>query len=118
MTSRTIYLIVAVGSRHDYFGHDEWEPDAPGLKAIEDAAEIRRRFLLAFERAEKIEDEAERQGYLTSSSLAGADRRELSGSIPTIARKALYPDFIHRHAEDPRDPARRWPRVLPTFPDL
>ena len=47
------YLIVAAGSRHAYFGHDEWEPYAPGLKAIEDASEIRRRFLLAFEIAEK-----------------------------------------------------------------
>ena len=51
------YLIVATGSRHAYFGHDEWEPYAPGLKAIEDATEIRRRFLLAFEIAEKIDDE-------------------------------------------------------------
>ena len=55
------YLIVATGSRHAYFGHDEWEPYAPGLKAIEDATEIRRRFLLAFELAEKSDDEHEQQ---------------------------------------------------------
>ena len=55
------YLIVAPGSRHSYFGHDEWEPYAPGLKAIEDASEIRRRFLLAYEIAEKVEDPKERE---------------------------------------------------------
>jgi len=55
------YLIVATGSRHAYFGHNEWEPYAPGLKTIEDATEIRRRFLLAFELAEKSENEQDQQ---------------------------------------------------------
>ena len=59
------YLIVATGSHHAYFGHEEWEPLAPGLKAIEDGSEVRRRFLLAFERAEKTTDPVERDEYLT-----------------------------------------------------
>src|SRR5438874_13827064 len=59
------YLIVAAGARHAYFGHDEWEPYAPGLKAIEDASEIRRRFLLAYELAEKSDDAREQQELMT-----------------------------------------------------
>src|SRR5205085_11525073 len=65
------YLIVATGSRHAYFGHNEWEPYAPGLKAIEDASEIRRRFLLAFENAEKTDDEQEREELLTFVIVGG-----------------------------------------------
>src|SRR4030095_9292666 len=59
------YLILAAGARHSYFGHDGWESDAPGLKTIEDALEIRRRFLLALERAELTEDPEERAEYMT-----------------------------------------------------
>src|SRR5581483_7134500 len=58
-------LILAAGVRHGYFGHDEWEPLAPGLKSLEDALEIRRRILLAFERAERAADPAERRRLLT-----------------------------------------------------
>lgn len=88
------YLIVAAGARHSYFGHDDWEPYAPGLKAIEDASEIRRRFLLAFERAEKSDDPRERDEYLTFVVVGGGPTGvELSGALPFIARKALAPDF-------------------------
>src|SRR4051812_13848503 len=59
------YLIVATGSRHSYFGHNEWEADAPGLKSIDDALEIRRRFLLSFEYAEQAKSEDERRACLT-----------------------------------------------------
>ena len=59
------YLILATGARHSYFGHDEWEKLAPGLKSLEDAVELRRRILLAFEYAEKIEDEAARKAAMT-----------------------------------------------------
>ena len=65
------YLIVAGGSRHAYFGHPEWETHAPGLKSIEDALEIRRRLLLAFERAEKTIDPRERDAYLTFVIVGG-----------------------------------------------
>ncbi|HEY3258461.1 MAG TPA: FAD-dependent oxidoreductase, partial [Gemmatimonadaceae bacterium] len=90
------YLIVATGSRHAYFGHEDWEPLAPGLKAIEDGTEIRRRFLLAFERAEKSTDQTERNDYLTFVIVGGGPTGvELSGALPLIARKALRPDFRH-----------------------
>ena len=117
------YLIVATGSRHAYFGHNEWEPYAPGLKTIEDATEIRRRFLLAFELAEKSENEREQQEYLTFVVVGGGPTGvELSGALPFIAKKALAPDFrridtrrtrvvlIEARAADPADISRR-PRV-------
>ncbi|HEX6574379.1 MAG TPA: NAD(P)/FAD-dependent oxidoreductase [Gemmatimonadaceae bacterium] len=113
------YLIVAPGSRHAYFGHDEWEPLAPGLKAIEDAAEIRRRFLLAFERAEKSDDTAERDSYMTFVVVGGGPTGvELSGAFPTIARKALYPDFRNIDTRNTRVILLEGgPRVLPSFPE-
>ncbi|MBK9214134.1 MAG: NAD(P)/FAD-dependent oxidoreductase [Chloracidobacterium sp.] len=88
------YLIVAAGARHAYFGHDEWETSAPGLKTIEDAVEIRRRVLLAFELAE-------REAYLTGKQKqlnfvvvgGGPTGVELAGAIADIARKALANDF-------------------------
>ena len=113
------YLIVATGSRHAYFGHDEWEPYAPGLKAVEDAAEIRRRFLLAFERAEKSSDEAEREAYMTFVVVGGGPTGvELSGAFPTIARKALYPDFRNIDTRKTRVILLEGgSRVLPSFPE-
>src|SRR5918993_5549087 len=59
------YLVVATGTTHSYFGNDQWEPHAPGLKTIEDALEIRRRVLVAFERAERPDNQAEREANLT-----------------------------------------------------
>ena len=89
------YLIVAAGARHSYFGHDEWEKDAPGLKTLEDAVEIRRRVLLAFE-------VAEREAYLTGVKNhlnfvvigGGATGVEVAGAIAGIAREALAKDFV------------------------
>jgi NADH dehydrogenase len=88
------YLIVAAGARHSYFGHDEWETHAPGLKTLEDALEIRRRVLLAFEHAE-------RDAYLTGVAKhlnfivigGGATGVEIAGAIAGIAREALAKDF-------------------------
>jgi NADH dehydrogenase len=113
------YLIVGAGSRHAYFGHEEWEPIAPGLKAIEDGTEMRRRFLLAFERAEKALDETEQNEYLTFVIVGGGPTGvELSGALPMIARKALYPDF--RHIDTRRTRVillEGGPRILPSFPE-
>lgn len=113
------YLIVAPGARHAYFGHDEWEPYAPGLKAIEDASEIRRRFLLAFENAEKSDDPRERDEYLTFVVVGGGPTGvELSGALPFIARKALAPDF--RTIDTRRTRVilvEAGPRILPSFPE-
>ncbi|MGZ3332528.1 MAG: NAD(P)/FAD-dependent oxidoreductase [Gemmatimonadaceae bacterium] len=112
------YLIVAPGARHHYFGRDDWEPYAPGLKAIEDASEIRRRFLLAYEKAEKTEDERERDEYLTFIIVGGGPTGvELSGAIPFIAKKALHSEF--RRVDTRRTRVilvEAGPRILPSFP--
>lgn len=87
-------LIVAAGARHSYFGHDEWEAAAPGLKSIEDALEIRRRILLAFEAAEVERDPARRQEWLTFVVVgAGPTGVELAGQIAEIARDTLPSNF-------------------------
>jgi NADH dehydrogenase len=88
------FLVVAAGARHSYFGHPEWEPDAPGLKSIDDAIELRQRILIAFEQAEKANGAAERRSWLTFVIVgAGPTGAELAGMIPTIATRALRPDF-------------------------
>ena len=88
------YLILAAGSRHAYFGHDEWEPLAPGLKTIEDAYVIRNRFLSAFERAECCTDPAEQMAQLTMVIVGGGPTGvELAGIMISIARHALERDF-------------------------
>jgi NADH dehydrogenase len=88
------YLIVASGATHSYFGNDAWEEDAPGLKTIEDALEIRRRILLAFEEAERSTDPAERARLLTFVVVgAGPTGVELAGAIAEIATTTLTRDF-------------------------
>jgi NADH dehydrogenase len=113
------YLIVAPGTRHHYFGHDEWEPYAPGLKAIEDASEIRRRFLLAYEIAEKIEEPQARDEYITFVIIGGGPTGvELAGAIPFIAKKALRSEF--RRVDTRRTRVvlvEAGPRILPSFPE-
>ena len=90
------YLILATGSRHSYFGHDEWEKLAPGLKSLEDAVEIRRRLLLAFEYAEKITDEAAKAAAMTFVIIGGGPTGvEMAGAIAEIARHTLAKDFRH-----------------------
>lgn len=90
------YLILATGARHSYFGHDEWEKLAPGLKSLEDGVEIRRRLLLAFEYAEKITDEAARAAAMTFVVIGGGPTGvELAGAIAEIARYTLASDFRH-----------------------
>ena len=113
------YLIVASGARHSYFSHPEWEQYAPGLKSIEDAIDIRRRFLRAFEQAERCTDPAERQAWLTFVIVGGGPTGvELAGMLPTITDRALRPDF---RAFDPALArvilVEAGPRVLPTFPE-
>jgi NADH dehydrogenase len=90
------YLILATGSRHSYFGHDEWERLAPGLKSLEDAVEIRRRILMAFEYAEKITDEGAKRAALTFVIVGGGPTGvEMAGAIAEIARYTLEKDFRH-----------------------
>lgn len=88
------YLIVAAGARHSYFGHDEWETAAPGLKTLEDAVEIRRRVLLAFEFAERDAYLSGKQRQLNFVVVGGGPTGvELAGAIADIARQALAKDF-------------------------
>jgi NADH dehydrogenase len=87
-------LVIATGARHAYFGHDEWEPFAPGLKTLEDATNIRARLLLAFERAEREEDPARREALLTFVVIGGGPTGvELAGTIAELARETLSGDF-------------------------
>ena len=113
------YLVVAAGATHSYFGHPEWEPFAPGLKTIEDALEIRRRILLAYELAERRTAAGEPPQPIQFVVIgAGATGVELAGALAEIARHALKHDFRSI------DPARTrvlllegGPRVLPTYPE-
>ncbi|MBZ9671985.1 NAD(P)/FAD-dependent oxidoreductase [Mesorhizobium sp. ES1-3] len=87
-------LVLATGARHAYFGHDEWEPFAPGLKTLEDATTIRRRILLAFEQAEREPDPARRQALLTIAIVGGGPTGvELAGTIAELAHDTLRGEF-------------------------
>jgi len=87
-------LIIATGARHSYFGKDAWEPSAPGLKRVIDATEIRKRILIAFERAETACDEAERRRQLTFFIIGGGPTGvEMAGAIAELANKALTKEF-------------------------
>ncbi len=113
------YLVLAAGARHAYFGHEEWEANAPGLKSLADAVELRRRFLLAFERAEWAVTEEDRTAWLTFVVVGGGPTGvELAGLIPDIARNALRPDF--RNIDTARTRVillEGGPRLLPSFPE-
>jgi NADH dehydrogenase len=90
------YLIVATGARHSYFGHDEWERIAPGLKSIEDAFTIRQRVLLAFEQAEREPDPVRRHALLTFVVVGGGPTGvETAGALAELRRYALRRDFRH-----------------------
>lgn len=95
------YLIVAVGARHSYFGHPEWEVFAPGLKTLEDAVKIRERILVSFEKAERTTDLLKRQSYLTFVIIgAGPTGVEMAGAISEIARQTLIKDFRRFNPQD------------------
>ena len=112
-------LILAAGATHSYFGHDDWEALAPGLKTLEDALEIRRRVLLAFEAAERAEDGAERRALLTLVVIGGGPTGvELAGALAEIARHTIARDF---RAIDPTQARvvllEGGARILSTFPE-
>ena len=114
------YLLLATGATYSYFGHDDWAPFAPGLKHIDDATEIRRRFLLAFEQAELMEDAAARARLLTFVIVGGgATGVEMAGAIAEVARRTLRHDF---RRIDPRNSRivliEAGPRLLPSFPEI
>jgi NADH dehydrogenase len=114
-------LILATGARHAYFGHDEWEPDAPGLKTLEDATTIRRRILLAFEHAERETDPALRDALLTFVIVGGGPTGvELAGAIAELAHLNLPQDFRNIDTRRARVVLiEAGPRILPSFtPEL
>jgi NADH dehydrogenase len=111
-------LLIATGSRHHYFGHDEWERQARGLKTVEDATAIRGRVLLAFERAERAQDPAERAAWLTFVIVGGGPTGvELAGAVGELAHMTFRRNF---RAIDPRVArillVESLDRVLPTYP--
>ena len=113
------YLVIATGAAHSYFGKDEWSRYAPGLKRVEDALEIRRKILLAFERAEATDDADERASLLTFLIVGGGPTGvELAGAIAELAQHGMDKEFRNF------DPAQARillvqsaPRILPTFPE-
>lgn len=113
------HLIIATGARHDYFGNDHWEDNAPGLKKIDDATRIRRRILSAFEEAENERDERRRRHLLTFAVVGGGPTGvELAGAIAELARHGLARDFRY---VDPRDArvllVEAGSRILSALPD-
>ena len=111
-------LVVASGARHSYFGHDEWAPFAPGLKSIDDATEIRRRILIAFEAAEREADPERRRSWMEFVIVGGGPTGvELAGALGEIANDTLRNDF---RSIDPRDAniilVEAMDRVLPGYP--
>src|ERR1700723_2788249 len=112
-------LIIAAGSQTSYFGHNEWQEWAPGMKSVEEATAIRHKILYAFEVAERLSDPVQRRAWLTFVIVgAGPTGVELSGAIAEIARQTLKNDFRSIHPEEAQiillDGA---PRVLMPFPD-
>mgnify|MGYP001765429324 CR=1 FL=1 len=113
------YLLLASGARHAYFGHDAWESHAPGLKTLDDALEMRRRILYAFERAEATDDPEERAAWLHVAVIGGGPTGvELAGTLAEIARHTLKREF---RRIDPSSARIRLieagPRVLSSFPE-
>jgi NADH:ubiquinone reductase (H+-translocating) len=110
-------LVLATGARHAYFGHDAWEPFAPGLKTLEDATTIRGHILLAFEEAEREEDEQKRAALMTFAIVGGGPTGvELAGTIAELARATLPTDFRRIDTREARIVLiEASPRVLPAF---
>jgi NADH dehydrogenase len=113
------FLIIATGSAHAYFGHPEWASRAPGLKTLDDALEMRRRVLLAFEAAERTTEAAEQRRLLTFVIVGGGPTGvELAGALAEIARQTLRDDFRHIRPESARILLlEAGPYLLPAFPD-
>ena len=112
-------LIVTAGSHHSYFGHDSWETNAPGLKSLEDALEMRRRFLLAFEHAEIAPESAARESLMTFVIVGGGPTGvELAGMMAEIVRRAMPKDFRNIDTRKSRVLlVEAGPRLLPAMPE-
>src|SRR5881397_1921924 len=113
------FLILATGARHSYFGHNEWEKLAPGLKSLEDAIELRRRLLIAFEYAEKITNEAARRAAMNFVIIGGGPTGvEMAGAIAEISRYTLAKDFRRIDPSEARVILIEGePRLLAAYPE-
>ncbi|HZT77733.1 MAG TPA: NAD(P)/FAD-dependent oxidoreductase [Vicinamibacterales bacterium] len=113
------FLIVASGAAHSYFGHDDWEAHAPGLKTLDDALAMRRKVLMAFEAAEREEDPAVQRRLLTFVIVGGGPTGvELAGALAEIARQTLRDDFRHIRPESARILlVEGSPWILATYPE-
>ena len=112
-------LVLATGSTYNYFGYQDWQQHAPGLKSIHEARDIRHRLLLAFEKAERSTDEAEKRGLLTSVVIGGGPTGvEMAGAISELGRFMIAQDFRRLHADQLKVLLiEAGPRILSTFPD-
>lgn len=112
-------LVIATGSDYNYFGHEEWRKFAPGLKSIHEARQIRHRLLLAFERAERAESEAEKQALLTSIVIGGGPTGvEMAGAISELGRFMISRDFRNLRPDNLRVMlVEAGPRILAAFPE-
>jgi len=113
------YLIVATGARHSYFGHDEWEQFAPGIKTLADAIRIREEVLIAFEKAERCDDREEAQKHMRFLIIGGGPTGvELAGAIAEIARKTMFKNFRKIHPEQAEVILIEGaPHILNAYPD-
>lgn len=112
-------LVIATGATHSYFGHDEWSGNAPGLKTVEDATELRRRLLLAFEQAEQVSGQEKRRRLLTFVVVGGGPTGvELAGAIAELAHHTLRREFRRANPDSARILLiEAGPRILPSFPE-
>src|SRR3954470_15877733 len=114
------FLVLATGATHAYFGHDEWQVAAPGLKTLEDALEIRRRVLLAYEHAERESDPAKRAALLTFVVIGGGPTgAEMAGALAEISRQSLARNFRHFDPSSARIVLiEAGPSILTSFPEM
>ncbi len=111
------WLIVAAGATDNYFGHDSWRPPAPGLKTLEDAVELRRRMLFAFEAAERATDRVEQQAWLTFVVVGGGPTGvEMAGALAEVAHTTLARDFRHIDPHRTRIIVVEAGKLLSTYP--
>lgn len=113
------YLVLAVGARHSYFGHDEWEKSAPGLKTVKDALHIREQILISFEKAERLDSITEASKYLNFVIIGGGPTGvEMAGAIAEIAHKTMFKNFRHIKPEKSKIYLiEAAPNILPMYPE-
>lgn len=113
------YLVISIGARHSYFGRDDWEPFAPGLKTISDALKIREQVLISFEQAERLDNPSESAKFLNFVIIGGGPTGvEMAGAIAEIANKTLFKNFRRIKPEESKIYLiEALPQILPMYPD-